>query len=125
MKISKDKKDLIIKVPLKAVSSNPYDEYEEEYDNIIGIIEPDPQSSEPKLGFCYQINMSYKNKPNQWTDYFLIYTQGDKKDFIKLCEELGIDWFEYEACVKCGKCIYGTCTWDNGSVCWDCDKKSS
>ena len=120
MNITNNKKELIIKIPLTQKTYCPYGGPDGECDNIIGIIEPDPQCSDPKLGFCYQIDMSYKGKPNQWSDFFLMYN-GQKEEFIKLCEKLQIETFEYEACVKCGKALFGTFTYDNGPCCFDCD----
>ena len=64
--------------------------------------------------------MSYKGKPNQWSDFFLKY-QGEKEEFIKLCEKLEIETFEYEACTRCKQPIYGTHTWNNGPICFECE----
>ena len=73
-------------VPLKTKRHNPYDEdYEEEMNNIIGLIKKDFE----KCGFAYKIDMSYKGKSDQWTDYFYLYN-GGIDDFKKLCKKLSI-----------------------------------
>lgn len=111
--------NLRIEIPLKQKTLNPYDEdYKGEMDNIIGIITPNPRCSHPDMGFCYQIDMSYKGKGPQYTDYFYRDDEWTEKEFIELCKKLGIDWFEYEACSKCHRPLYGCFTWgDKGPEC--------
>lgn len=118
MEITKDEKNLIIKVPLK---QDVFDYFGEEVvgttDNIIGLIENDD------FGFAYLIDMSYKDKAPQWTLIFLHIWDMSVNDFKKLCKELGINIYEYPVCSKCGKPIYGTCTWKDGrEVCFECDR---
>ena len=118
MEITKDEKNLIIKVPLK---QDVFDYFGEEVigtaDNLIGLIEGDD------FGFANQIDMSYKDKAPQWSPIFLHIWQGTADDFKSLCKKLGIDIYEYPLCSKCGEPIYGACTWkDGGEVCFKCDR---
>jgi len=84
--IKKVDNNLIIKIPMKARRFNPLDENSHsEMDAIIGVIESDID-----MGFCYRIDMDYKNKPDQWTDYFFKW-YGDKEEFENLCKQLSID----------------------------------
>ena len=78
--------NLIIEVPLKTKRYNPWDdEYKAEMDNIIGVV-----TSDLDKGLCFRIDMEYKGKDDQWTDFFYK-SDTDNDEFIKLCEELDID----------------------------------
>jgi len=105
--ITKDKDNLIIKIPLKQEVYNPYtDEVEGEIDNIIGVIEGD------QVGFAYQIDMSYKDKdPQIGTTFYVDYMENG--EFIKLCEKLGLGVMEYPVCATCKEVIYGSFTLDD------------
>lgn len=87
--IYKTKKHLVIEVPLLQKRSNPYDDSEWDGENIIAVIE-----NENDMGFCYRIDMSYKDKGDQWSDYFFKWSNG-KEEFEKLCKKLGIDIVYY------------------------------
>lgn len=115
MNISKDKKNLIIKVPLKQKIYNPYDEEEKgELDNICGVIAGDEE------GFAYLIDRSYKGKEPDISSIFLHYT-GDIKE---LCKKLKIFCYEYPICDECHKPIYGTITYyKDKELCDSCDRK--
>ena len=79
--------EITLVIPLKQRRCNPYDSGPgEEMDAIMGMID----ESFDKCGFVYRIDMDYKGKPDQWTDYFYIYNKGTK-NFKKLCKELEID----------------------------------
>jgi len=127
--ITKNKTHLIIKIPLRAKRFNPYSEmysgdgYTGDMDNIIGLIIPDKQCSEPKMGFANYIDMDYKGKEDQHGEIFYYY-DGNKKDFIKLCGDLKIDFFEYPECAKCGQAIMGCHTVNNNgkSICLECEE---
>ena len=96
-----------IPVPLKAQRSNPYDVRDGgEMDNIIAVIAGD------ECGFAYYIDMDYKGKPDQISDFFYYY-QGEQEDFEVLCGELDIDFYRYSVCYKCKKVIYGCYTFDD------------
>ena len=88
-KIHKTKIHLVIEIPLITQRSNPWDEsYHPDMPNIIGLIE-----GENDMGFCYRIDMEYKDKGDQWTDYFYKFF-GSPEEFRKLCKKLKIDWIE-------------------------------
>ena len=87
MKIYKKEGDnLVITVPLKGFRFNPYDESEGPMDNIIGVYE-----NEYDNGLAYRIDMSYKAKPDQWSDYFFK-LDGTLEEFREMCKEIGVDY---------------------------------
>ena len=103
--IKKDK--LVIEIPLYSERHNPYmEEYKEKMDNLVGLIYPVKECSEPEIGFAYNIDMSYKGKGDQESVIFFRYYD-EKKDFIKLCEKLKIEIREYDKCDYCGDAITG------------------
>lgn len=81
--------NLIITIPLKTFRSNPYDEdYQEEMDNLIGLYE-----GEYNNGLAYRVDMSYKGKDDQWSDY-VFKLNGSREEFEVMCKELKIDWVD-------------------------------
>jgi len=129
MEIYKKNKNLIISIPLRQTSSNPYDDDEIiELDNIIGIIAGN------EYGFCSLIDMSYKDKGPQVGSWFVKFdeihdnTIGDKETkylwFTELCKKLDIDLFTYPICFKCKEVIYGYFTIDEkgNNICLSCGK---
>lgn len=85
-KVYGTKTHLVIEIPLVSQRSNPWDEeWSAPMPNIIGLIKDEYQ-----MGFCYRIDMAYKEKADQWTDYFYEF-HGDQKEFVKLCKSLKID----------------------------------
>jgi len=123
--------NIVITVPFYTKRFNPYmikenGEPEDvgEYQTLIGIICKDIDGND-EVGFAEQIDMSYKDKGDQWTDIKYHFWE-DKEDFIKLCKELGIDCFEYPTCAYCGKSIYSSFTiGDKGNMCPDCEDKDN
>ncbi len=114
MEYTTDGKNLIITIPLIEKCKGVYDDIEFDHDNIIGLIDGD------RKGFAKTIDMSYKDKADQWTDIFHEYW-GSDKDFKALCKKLNIGLFEYEHCRKCGKTLHGTFTWSSkGPTCFEC-----
>ena len=84
-KIYTKKNKLIIEIPLIAKRYCPFEEKViGDMDNVIALIE-----NENDMGFCYSIDMGYKGKPDQWTDYFFKWF-GEKKEFEQLCKKLKI-----------------------------------
>lgn len=113
--------NLIIEIPLYQKRSSPYEKGTWQGENIIGVIEPEPNCSDNKCGLAYRIDMSYKGKPDQHTDFFYIHFEGEK-DFVKICKKLDIEIIKYDKCAKCGNPIYGCSTWsDKGYICIDCE----
>jgi len=92
-KVEKTKDSLVITVPLKGERWCPFtEESKGEMDNVIGLIDEGLDD----MGFCYRIDMSYKGKDDQWTDFFFKWF-GEKKEFIELCKRLKIDLIVKEA----------------------------
>lgn len=83
----KEGDNLIISVPLKTKRMNPYDDdYCPEMDNIVGMYE-----GEYENGLAYRIDMSYKDKGDQVSDYFFK-LNGTLEEFKEMCSDLGIDF---------------------------------
>jgi hypothetical protein len=77
---------LVIRVPMDTTRSNPYDEdYHPTMQNIIGLYE-----GEYRNGICYRIDMDYKGKDDEWSDYFYK-CDLDRADFDAIMLRLGID----------------------------------
>ena len=94
-KIHAKKDTLFIEIPLKSQRFNPYmEEYVGKMDYIIAVIE-----DENTMGFCYRIDMEYKGKDDQWTDYFYKF-HGSQKEFEKICEKSKIDVVYYYSPLK-------------------------
>lgn len=116
---------LVIEVPLTQTRDNPYDDKEWIGENIIGIIEPDPKCNMPRIGFAYRIDMSYKDKPDQWTDIFYQW-HGDEKDFKEFCKDSSIEIYEYPQCEYCKGAIYGCFTFGKkGKMCMNCEDNNN
>lgn len=122
-KIYKKDNKLVIEIPLKTRRFNYYEEMITgngdvgEMDNTIGVIHGN------EIGFAYLIDMDYKDKDDQIGEIFY-YFDGGENEFKKLCEELGIGFYEYPVCDYCYKPIYGTHTIDEkGNKCYNCEKK--
>ena len=94
-KIIKIKDEIHFIVPFWSKRSNPYmlDQDVGEYQTLTGIICKDKDGND-ELGFALTIDMSYKNKGDQWTD-IKYHFWGDKKEFKKLCKNLKIGWVDY------------------------------
>lgn len=97
MLISKDDKDLIIKVPLTQKQNNCYMDDDDLLDipNICGYIET--EEGQTRLGFSYVIDLSYKGA-TQYSGIFLEYSglcmNPPIEEFTKLCKELGLSIVE-------------------------------
>ena len=89
--ITKDKNYLIIKVPLRKKRTNPYMEGQDvgEMDNIVALITED-EFGNTEMGFCKYIDMAFKGKDDQWTDFWYKWW-GDQEEFEEICKKLGID----------------------------------
>jgi len=61
--------------------------------DVVGLIHTNAVGSE-EMGFSYEIDMSYKGKPNQVSSFFFIVDDLDVEEFRELCEELGFCIFE-------------------------------
>jgi len=95
MEITKDKNNLIIKIPLTQKQNNCYMEDEERFDvpAVCGYIEID-KNGHKRLGFSYVIDLDYKGS-TQYSGIFLEYypmcSNPPIEEFEKLCQKLGLD----------------------------------
>jgi hypothetical protein len=121
-KIYKEGNNLKIElsIPLTTNRYNPYmgDDPVGTMDNIIGVIAGND------IGFSYLIDMDYKGKDDQISTLFYLY-EGEEDEFKKLCQSLGISYYEYPICDYCNKPIYGCfALGEKGNMCFDCEIKS-
>lgn len=98
MKIEKTDKEINFIFPRHQKRSNPYDEKSDfgEYPTFTGLIihhRKDGQYDE--MGFAGTIDMDYKDKPDQVSD-FVVMWDGGEEEFRKECEKLQINIFEME-----------------------------
>lgn len=113
--ISIKENKLTIEIPLKVEQYDPWtDESVGIRDNICGLI-----TKEDEMGFCYLIDMSYKGKGDQYSEYFYKYF-GLREDFENLCNELGIDCF-VNIVTRCTECDEIICN-DLSDLCYECLK---
>ncbi len=90
-KIYKKDNKLVIEVPLTVNRYNPYsNSIVGKMPNIIGLILLNPKNNNTEMGFVSRIDMSYKGKNDQWTDFFYQWFN-DQESFEKLCKKLKID----------------------------------
>lgn len=107
---TKEDGHLVIKVPLLSKRSNPYDEeYWDMMPTFTGIIEPQKNCSEPRIGLAFTIDMSYKDKGDQWTDIEFNWL-GNKEEFLAFCDKAEIGVVEYQQCANCKGAILGCAT---------------
>ena len=121
MKITKTKTDLVIKIPLYQDSYDAIGEKIGQVPNVVGIIAGE------KCTISQLIDLGYKDDVQEgmeiviWSNYA---EEDDKKEFKKLCKELGIGVWEYPVCAYCGNVIYGCHFWGKkGAMCQDCESK--
>lgn len=85
---------LIIEIPLQAQRTNPYNpDYKAPMKNICALITKD-KFGNGQMGFCKYIDMEYKGKMDQFTDFFYKWW-GDKDEFEEICKKLKIDIIYY------------------------------
>jgi len=90
-KIYKKGDNLIIEIPLTEKRDNPYMPNTDVGDMsaIVGLITTDEHGND-EMGFSKMIDMSYKDKGDQWTSLFYHHWQGSPEEFEALCKKLGI-----------------------------------
>lgn len=122
MKATKEKDEIVIRIPFMSKRHNPYmdpDADVGEHKTLIGIIEP--MGGYNRKGLAEVIDMDYKDKGDQHTDIIIESFLEDDK-FKELCEELGLDLIEYPACAYCEKAIMGCSRIaDKGPQCFSCE----
>ena len=122
MKITKNNKDLVIKIPLYQDS---YDAIGEKISsmvpNIIGVIAGERCTISQLIDLGYKDDVQEGSELIVWNDFS---TGKDIEEFKKLCKELGIGVWEHTICAYCGKVIYGCHFWKKkGAMCQDCEAK--
>ena len=122
MKITKNKKDLVIKIPLKQDSYDCAGTKICEVPNIVGVVAGE------RCTISHLIDLGYKGDVQEGMEIVIWSDDATKKDieeFRKLCNDLEIDVWEHTICAYCGKVIYGCHFWgDKGAMCQDCESKS-
>ncbi len=119
MKIEKIEDNIIITIPYWQSGSYTYGEGEWKVNNLIGIITKDEITISRVNYLDYKDDMQ-EGMPIIYYAYQPI--EEDKEEFRKLCGELGIDVWEHDSCVECGKVIRGSCTMnDKGFICFECE----
>ena len=98
MEVYKKDGKIVFEYPAEQKRHNPYmpdDADVGTHDTFIGFIERHRENGNDydNIGFCYRIDMDYKDKPDQWTE-IIIRWDGEEKEFKEKCEELGIDVIE-------------------------------
>jgi tRNA(Ile2) C34 agmatinyltransferase TiaS len=118
-KITKTKTELVIKIPLLQDSYDCTGEKIGQVHNVVGIIAGD------RCTISQLIDLGYKDDVQEGQEIF-IYSEyeEDKKEFEKLCIELGIPIWEHPICAYCGKVLYGSFLWGKkGNLCEECSLK--
>jgi len=119
MKIYKKDNKIICELDIWQHKSNCYDPEEEKESthNLIGVIAGD------ECSISHLIDLSYKG--DQQEGMPIIQTGMEKKEFKKLCEELGIDCWEHPICERCEKVVRGVFTMNDkyDVLCEDCADK--
>ena len=123
MKITKNKKELVIRIPLYQDS---YDAIGEKISsmlpNVIGVIAGERCTISQLIDLGYKDDVQEGSELIVWSDFA---EENDKEDFRKLCSDLGVAVWEHTICDYCGKVIYGCHFWGNkGAMCQDCESKS-
>ena len=122
MKITKNKKDLIIKIPLYQDSYDAIGEkISSKAPNIVGVVAGE------RCTISHLIDLGYKGDVQEGMEIVIWSDDATKKEieeFKKLCNDLEIDVWEHAICAYCGKVIYGCYFWgDKGAMCQDCEAK--
>ena len=115
MNITREGKELVIRLSMEQDSFDAIGESAGLVPNLIGVIEGDEQ------GIHQSIDMTYKDKAPQIVDR-LVQTYYDNDEFKKKCEKWGIDVFECQICGFCRKPIWGSFTFKDGKIsCFGCE----
>ena len=121
MKITKNKKDLVIKIPLYQDSYDAFGEKICKVPNIVGVVAGERCTISQLIDLGYKDDVQEGSELIVWNDFS---TGKDIEEFKKLCKELDIEVWEHTICAYCGKVIYGCHFWGNkGAMCQDCEAK--
>ena len=115
MKITKEKGELVLKIPLWQKSYDAMDNLIGDVPNLVGIIAKDEYSisSLNELG--------YKDDIQEGGPIIIL----DSKEEVRAeCKKLGLDVWEHPVCAYCGDVIHGCYTLGKkGEKCMSCDNK--
>ncbi|NHZ84596.1 MAG: hypothetical protein GWP19_01785 [Planctomycetia bacterium] len=117
MKITKDKDNLIITIPLRQEINNCYKVQDNLplTDNLVGIIAGD------EFTISHLNDLNYKDSQQEGSP--ILYFE-DEEELREACKIGEIMIWEYDICIKCGKAIRGASSWDNGHICYSCNLKN-
>ena len=116
MKITKDKDNLIVTIPLKQKENNCYCPEEDlgETDNLIGIIAGN------EFSISQLIDLSYKGDQQEGMPIIMF---NDREELEEVCKRFKIIIWEHPLCATCGKVIRGCFTQGKfGPLCYTCEQ---
>lgn len=113
MIITKENNELVLRIPIHQPAFDAANEQVGEVDALIGVCTGSDYS------ISYLCDMTYAGKAPQEGMPVIMFT--DKEALLEACKTLGIDVIEHESCVICKKPIYGSHTWNNGPICYNCE----
>jgi hypothetical protein len=114
--LSKDKKNIIIEIPLWQDEIDACDNVVGKVPNVIGVIAGD------EMSISQGISLGYKGDFQEGASLYNYF--GTKEEFKKLCQKLGIACWEHEICGFCHRPIYGSCVFKDGNnQCYNCEKE--
>ncbi len=89
MKVYKKDNKIIFEIPCESPRYDPYSEKEYGlHPALVGLISLD-EFGNRELGWANVIDMGYKDKHDQFTDY-LIKWHGGEEEFLQICESIGV-----------------------------------
>lgn len=113
MKITKEKNELVIKLPLSQPSYDAIDEYVGETDNLIGVI------AAQEYSISQLIDLGYKGDQQEGMPIIMFETA---EELRKVCKEFNISVWEHEICAYCKKAIRGCFGMgEKGYKCYGCE----
>ena len=115
MKITKEKNELVIRIPLKQKESNCYkdDKDLDDVDNLVGIIAGD------EFSISHLNDLSYKDTQQEGSPIIMF---DDEDELREACKVGKIMIWTHEICAYCGGVIRGSFSvGKKGSMCWDCE----
>src|SRR3989338_8119072 len=90
MKVYKRYNKIIFEVPSESCRYDPYSEKEYgSHQTLVGLVSLD-ESANKEYGWAEVIDMGYKDKPDQFTDY-VIKWYGGEEEFLQICEDIEVN----------------------------------
>jgi hypothetical protein len=112
--ITKEKDEMVLRVPLTQNSYDAVGELIGEVPNLIGV-------AGKEFSISYLIDLGYKGDQQEGSP---IVAFDDRDGLEEACKILGLDVWEHSICDYCGETIYGTYTLkDKGNMCYSCRLK--